>query len=168
MHLDLGQGEGSDSDDLAISGGGRSPPVGDPLDEEIERRRSGMDRDLHPAGTDDEAENEWPGGAPAGDPTTRDGGALQDAASTPRDGGALPNNAATPPQPSEPGGALPDSTEAATTPAEAGSTARRVPGQRTVDYTITHPNQTRFTCPDCRLVYTTSQEGQGQQEGPGE
>ncbi|KAL5509851.1 hypothetical protein EMCRGX_G005290 [Ephydatia muelleri] len=168
LHLDLGQGEGSDSDDLAISGGGRSPPVGDPLDEEIERRRSGMDRDLHPAGTDDEAENERPGGAPAGDPTTRDGGALQDAASTPRDGGALPNDAATPPQPSEPGGALPDSTEAATTPAEAGSTARRVPGQRTVDYTITHPNQTRFTCPDCRLVYTTSQEGQGQQEGPGE
>ena len=107
-------------------------------------------------GTDDEAEeNERPGGALAGDPTTRDGGSLQDAASTPRDGGALPNDAATPPQPSEPGGALPDSTEAATTPAEAGFTARRVPGQRTVDYTITHPNQTRFTCPDCRFVYTT-------------
>ena len=33
--------------------------------------------------------------------------------------------------------------------------ARRLPGQRAVDFIVTHPSQTRFACPVCKLVYTT-------------
>ena len=99
-----------------------------------------MDRELHPAETLYDAEDGLLGGA---DPYV------------PRDGEALPDDAATLPQPPEPGGALPDLTETSTPPAETGTTARRTPGQRGVNYTIIHPSQIRFECPMCKLVYTS-------------
>ena len=99
-----------------------------------------MDRELQPAETLYDAEDGLLGGAPP---------------DAPRDGEALPNDAATLPQPPEPGGALPDLTETSTPPAETGTTARCIPGQRAVNYTITHPNQTRFECPVCKLTYTS-------------
>ncbi|KAL5509843.1 hypothetical protein EMCRGX_G005280 [Ephydatia muelleri] len=99
-----------------------------------------MDREPQPAETLYDAEDGLLGGAPP---------------DAPRDGEALPNDAATLPQPPEPGGALPDLTETSTPPAETGTTARCIPGQRAVNYTITHPNQTRFECPVCKLTYTS-------------
>ena len=111
-----------------------------------------MDRELHPAETQDgAAEDRLLGGALPDDATTRDGE-------------ALPSDEATPPQPPESGGALPDPTEATTPPEETGSVTLRVPptttaataqSQRTVDFAITHPSQTRFVCPDCKLAYTS-------------
>ena len=86
-------------------------------------------------------ENKLQGGALA----TRDGEALLEAATTPPvPGEALPDVETTPPQ----------------TPASGEGLAEPVPGKalprsRSVNFVVTHPSQTRFECPACKLCYTT-------------
>ncbi|KAL5509854.1 hypothetical protein EMCRGX_G005293 [Ephydatia muelleri] len=114
----------------------------DPLDEAISRGREGMARELHPAGNSGTGPGRHPerSGALADDPTaTRDSKALPDAATT------LP----TPPQP--PGDALDEPPSVAAAPSTSTSTRHLSP----IDFVVTHPSQTRFTCPACKLTYTT-------------
>ena len=79
-----------------------------PLDEELSRRRLGMVRELHPAGTREERSTPTRGRALADDPVAkRDGEALPGAETTPSGpplpGEALPEAETTPPQPLDPG-----------------------------------------------------------------
>ena len=106
-----------------------------------------MVRELHPAGTHDEDSGTGSGrrpersGALADDPTaTRDSEALPDAATT------LP----APPQP--PGDALDEPPSAVAAAPSTSTSTRHLPS---TDFVVTHPSQTRFTCPACKLTYTT-------------
>ena len=102
-------------------------------------RREGMDQELHPAGTHVEERTSTRGGALAEREIP-----LSDL-ETP--GEALPDRDSTSSEPTHPGKALPDPT--ATPP----SSAR--PPPQSVDFVVNHPTQTRFTCPACKLTYTT-------------
>ena len=152
-----------------------------PLDEELPRRTSGMDRDLRPA---------------AADGTGR-GGAITDNSTATRDGEALTGEEATPPQPPQPGKALPDrdatpprssntgeaQADLETAPVEEGSmemspddgeapvatTGNRAPRTTTrnqagdgtrlrvnnMGYEILYLSQMRFKCPGCNVTYNT-------------
>ena len=152
-----------------------------PLDEELPRRTSGMDRDLRPA---------------AADGTGR-GGAITDNSTATRDGEALTGEEATPPQPPQPGKALPDrdatpprssntgeaQADLETAPVEEGSmemspddgeapvatmgnraprtTTRNQAGDGTrlrvnnMGYEILYLSQMRFKCPGCNVTYNT-------------
>ena len=113
-----------------------------------------MERELHPAGAHVEGPTPTRGGAPPppDDPAaTRNDEALPDAETTPSrpplPGEAPPETETTHPQPLDPGGApLDQITEAAASPA-------RTTRSQTLDLTLVHPSQTRFTCPVCKLTY---------------
>lgn len=75
------------------------------------------------------------------------------------EGEAEPGPTTTPPAAEEPPTTIAQeanvNSKAAAPLAYTGTTAHRLSGQRAVAFTVTHPTQTDFTCPDCQLTYTS-------------